>query len=263
MQDFKTTVIAGSPSDGAHLLEALKTSRLDVRRLSLRVGLFGTEPWSETLRQELNDGLGIDALDCYDLSEIGGSGVAGECPHKNGLHLAEDHYLAEIIDPESGKPLPDGQRGELVLTTLTKEALPLLRFRTHDLTTLHTAPCACGRTLSRLARISSRTDGLLFAQGFSFHPARITDILQGINGVAPHFLLTLSRKGGVDELEMQVEVALTPNSDSVGKLLAVEGRISEALHKTLGLNVKVRLVEPQTFTRITEGVATKVMDMRE
>ncbi len=263
MQDFKTTIIAGSPSDGLRLLEALKERQLDVRRLSLRIGLFGAEPWSETLRKELSEGLGIDALDCYDLSEIGGSGVAGECQHKAGLHLAEDHYLAEIIDPTTGAVLPHGERGELVLTTLTKEALPLLRFRTHDLTRLYTETCTCGRTLARLARISSRTDGLLFAQGFSFHPSRITAILREIDGVAPHFLLTLSRKGGTDDVEIQVEVALTGHADSVGKLLAVEQRINDALHKAIGLSVKVRLVEPQTFTRMTDGADTRVIDLRE
>lgn len=263
MQDFKTTVLAGMPNDGARLLNALAQGQLDPRRLSLRIGLFGAEPWSEKLRADLTSGLGIQTRDCYDLSEFGGPGIAGECEQQQGLHLAEDHYLAEIIDPVSGQPLPHGEQGELVLTSLTKEALPLLRFRTHDITSINAIPCACGRTLARMARISKRTDGLLFAQGISFNPARIADLLQQIEGTAPQILLTISRQTGEDELELMVEVAFIMHADSVGKLLAIEQRIAQTIRQTLGLNIKVRLVEAQTIEKISGGEALKVIDKRE
>ena len=262
MQDFHTTVIAGMPGDGARLLNALAEGKLDSRRLSLRVGLFGAEPWSEKLRTELTTGLGIHARDCYDLSELGGPGIAGECEYQSGLHLAEDHYLAEIIDPTSGRPLPAGMPGELVITSLTKEALPLLRFRTHDITTIDASSCPCGRTLARIARISERTDGLIFAQGISFNPTRIATLLQEIEGASPQVLLTIKRQGGEDELELLVEVAFVMHADSVGKLLAIEQRISQTIRQSLGLNLKVRLVEAQTISKLTGHQAFRVVDNR-
>lgn len=263
MQDFNATVLIGMPGDGARLLSELTRKQLDPRRLSLRIGLFGAEPCSDKLRDELSAGLEIQLRDCYDLSEFGGPGIAGECEQQQGLHLAEDHYLAEIIDPISGQNMPAGQVGELVLTSLTKEALPLLRFRTHDITSIDELPCACGRTLARIARIASRTDGLIFAQGISFNPTRIADLLQQIEGTAPQILLTISRNAGEDELELLMEVAFVMHADSVGKLLAIEQRITQTIRQILGLNIKVRLVEAQTIAKISAGEALTVIDKRE
>ncbi len=262
MQDFKTTLIVGLPSDATQLAELLAARGLDNRRLSLRVGLFGAEPWSETVRGQLEAQLGITALDYYDLAVLGGPGLAGECPAKQGLHVTEDQFLVEIIDPATGKRVPDGTQGELVVTTLTKEALPLLRFRTHDLTTLDTAPCHCGRTLARMARVAARTDGVRFLQGVGFDPARLASILAEIEGAEPHFQLILDRKGGVEEANLLVEVSPLLLTDSMSKLQALETRIVDRVQQTLGLPMKVRLVEPQTFTRLTEGATTVVIDNR-
>jgi phenylacetate-CoA ligase len=262
MQDFRTTVIAGTPSDGARLAAALNEHNLSAHGLSLRVGLFGGEPWSEAARAALADGLGIDALDYYDLSEVGGPGIAGECPHKVGLHLAEDQYLAEIVDPQTGEPLPAGQTGELVITTLAKEAAPLIRFRTRDVTSLSYEPCACGRTLARMARITSRTDDLVFAQGYSFHPSRIAALLGEVEGGDPRFLLAISRVAGSDEVDLHVDVAQAQSADSLGKLIALEQRITESIRKAIGITVKVHLVEAQTFARLAAERGARVVDTR-
>lgn len=262
MQDFRTTVIVGTPSDAAQLAEELTSEKFDARRLSLRVGLFASEPWSEALRAHIEQRLGIVALDAYDLSEVGGPGVAGECPAKQGLHLAEDHYLAEIIDPATGAVLPEGETGELVLTTLTREALPLIRFRTHDITRLDTRPCTCGRTLGRIARIAARTDGTRFAQGVSFHPDRVEAVLEAIEGAQPHFQMILDRKAGVEEVRLVVEVSPSVFTDSTGKLLSLEQRIIEGIQQATGLTAKIRLVEPQTFTRMIADNPNPVIDLR-
>lgn len=263
MQDFKTTAIVSTASGAAYLAEMIAERKLDIRRLSLRVGLFGAEPWSETLRAQVEERLAITALDCYNLSEVGGPGVAGECAAKCGLHLAEDHFLAEIVDPHTGKPLPEGEEGELVLTTLTREALPLLRFRTHDLTRLITGTCECGRTTARLARISRRTDDVLFVQGGKIYPHQVQAILADVEGAHPNFQLILSRKGGLEEVEIIAELAPDTPIDTPGKVLAIEQRIQERVQAGSGITPRVRLVESQTLARLTGDGATQVIDRRE
>jgi phenylacetate-CoA ligase len=263
MQDFRTTVLVGAPSDAAHLMEAVRDRDIDPRRLSLRVGLFGGEPWSEHLRGSIEQSLGITALDSYGLAEFGGHGLAGECAEKCGLHLAEDHVLAEIVDPESGQPVAPGETGELVLTTLTKEALPLIRFRTHDLTRLDVRPCACGRTLARIARVERRTDGQVFVQGgIGLRPTAIAGILREIEHAESRFVLRITRKGGVDEVELLVCVSDSLSVDSVGRVLAVEQSIAAQVHAATGLAVKVHLVEPQTLARVADGAVGHVVDQR-
>ena len=263
MQDFKTTAIVGTSSEAAHLAEMVAEHGMDARRLSLRVGLFGSEPWSESSRAHIERALGITALDNYGLSEVGGPGIAGECRHKCGLHLAEDHFFAEMVDPETGEPVPEGEEGELVLTTLTKEALPLIRFRTRDLTRLNTRPCECGRTLARMARIFSRTDDLLIVNGLKLYPAQVEEILADVEGAKPNFHIVLTRKAGEDEMEIFVELLSGLSADSVGKILAVEQRILERFQSTAGLSPKIRVVESQTIARLAEGNASRVTDRRE
>jgi phenylacetate-CoA ligase len=263
MQDFKTTAIVSAASDAVHLAEMVAEQGPDTRRLSLRVGLFGAEPWSEQARQQIEGRLGIMALDNYGLSEVGGPGVAGECAGKCGLHLAEDHYLAEIVDPQTGDVLPEGAEGELVLTTLTKEALPLIRLRTHNLTRLETGRCECGRTLARIARLTKRTDGMLCLQGKKLHPAQGGTILDEIEGAHPNFVILLERKAGLDAIEILAELAPSVRVDSPGKVLAIEGRIHDALQHLTGLSPRIRLVEAATLTRLAGEPAAQVIDRRE
>lgn len=262
MQDFNITTFIGSAGDAAALAAAVGEQGLDVRRLSLRVGFFGTEPWSEALRAQIESRLGITALDAYTLSELGGPGVAGECMAKAGLHLAEDQFLAEIVDPVTGDPVPEGETGELVLTTLTREALPLIRFRTRDLTRLTLAPCACGRTLARLGRISGRTDGLILIQGGRLHPDQVRQLLHAAEGAEPTFQIILDRKDGREEIEILAEFSPDLAIDSPGKVLALEARLEDGLQRETGLHAKVRLVEPQTIARLAEAGSGPVIDRR-
>lgn len=259
LQDFRTSVIVGASSDAVSLAARIEELGLDHRRLSLRTGFFGTEPWSEEERANIERYLGITALDYYGFAEIGGAGFAGECPCKNGLHLAEDHFLAEVIDPATGRVLPAGEEGELVVTTLTKEALPLIRFRTHDLTCLQTQPCACGRTLTRMARVARRTDDLLIVQGRKLYPAQIESILTAIEHATPHFRMVIERIAGLDDTELQVELLPSALADTPGKLVSLEQRIFQQVHEATGLSPRVRLVEPQTIERLA-GV--QVVDRR-
>jgi phenylacetate-CoA ligase len=261
MQDFRTTALVGSASAAAHLAHAMSALGIDRRRLSARVAVLGGGPWSEAQRASIETALGITALDHYGLSEVGGPGVAGECAAKCGLHLAEDHFLAEIVDPATGAPVPDGEEGELVLTTLTKEALPLIRFRTHDLTRFDPAPCACGRTSVRLARITRRTDGVLTVQGRKLDPTQVAALLTEIEGAAPRYCIVLDRKAGVEETELLVELLPALNVDSPGKVLALEGRIQERLQSATGLTPRVRLVESATLDKMTDG-AGNIVDRR-
>ena len=263
MQDFKSTAIIGSAGEAAYLAEVIAERQLDIRRLSLRVGLFGAEPWSEKLRARIEHTLGVVALDHYALSEIGGPGAAGECPEKCGLHLAEDHFIAEVVDPQTGEPLPDGRQGELVLTTLTKEALPLIRFRTSDLVTLDSVPCACGRTLARISRITQRTDNTLIVQGGRLNPDTIQAILTEIEGAVPNYQILLDRKGGHEEVEIVAEVVPGQAFDTPGKGMALESRITERIQTVTGLTVRVHLVEAQTLARLAGEHVGHVIDRRE
>lgn len=263
LQDFGPTVITCTPSFSLHLYEVAKDMGIDFAKLRLRVGIFGAEPWSEAMRAEIEKKLGIDALDIYGLSEIMGPGVSVECLEaKNGLHLFEDHFLPEIIDPNTLEPLPPGQPGELVITTLTKEAFPVLRYRTRDISLLNPEPCKCGRTLVRMGRIQGRTDDMLIIRGVNVFPSQIEAVLMEVRGVEPHYQIVVDRVGQMDTLEVRVEVDETTFSDEVRQLQQLEKKIEHNIKDYLGVSAKVRLVEPRSIPR-SEGKAQRVIDNRK
>ena len=263
MQDFGATVLCCTPSYALVIAEAGREMGVDWAAMPLRVGFHGAEPWSQTMRQEIEAALKIDALDIYGLSEVTGPGVSFECLHKAGLHLNEDHFYPEVVDPATGKQVKPGERGELVFTALTKEALPLLRYRTRDLTRLIEEPCACGRTLRRMERVTGRSDDMLIIRGVNVFPSQIEEVLMGIEGTTPNYLLVVDRKPRqMDELEVQVEVSPERFSDEIARLEAVADRIRAGIENTLGLHVSVRLVEPKTIER-SMGKAKRVVDRRD
>jgi phenylacetate-CoA ligase len=229
--------------------------------LSLRVGLFGAEPWSERMREAIESKLHITASDNYGLSEVIGPGVSGECEHRNGLHISEDHFLPEIIDPESGELLEPGQEGELVITTLSKEAMPLIRYRTRDLTTLDLAPCPCGRTTARMTRVHRRTDDMIIYRGVNIYPSQIEAILAEVEGTEPHFQIVLERKGSLDEMEIQVEMSPEIFPDTMRRLVEMEDKIRSRVAARVGVSPRIKLVEPKTLER-TSGKAKRVIDRR-
>jgi phenylacetate-CoA ligase len=263
MQDFGTTVLCCTPSYALVIGEEAKEMGVDFAKLPLRVGFFGAEPWSHSMRQEIEGALHCHALDIYGLSEIIGPGVGFECLEKSGLHVNEDHFYPEVINPETGEPVADGQLGELVFTTFTKEALPLLRYRTRDITRIIPGPCGCGRTARRVQRVTGRTDDMLIIRGVNVFPSQIEEILMAIEGTTPNYVLVVDRKPrGLDELEVQVEVSEGMFSDEMSKLEALSGRIRTEIDSSLGLRVGVRLVEPRTLER-SAGKAKRVIDRRD
>jgi phenylacetate-CoA ligase len=262
MQDLGSTVLCCTPSYALYLAEAAQEMGVDLRETALRVGIFGAEPWSERMRQEIEAKLGLKALDIYGLSEIIGPGVSIECEHQCGLHIFEDHFLPEIVDPGTGMPLPWGQRGELVLTTLTKEALPVIRYRTGDITSLNAETCACGRTMVRMAKPSGRTDDMLIVRGINVFPSQIETVLLQVEGVQPHYQIIVDRQHTLDDLEVWVEVSDEVFADEIRGLEALEQRIRNELHNALGIAARVRLVEPRSIQR-SEGKAKRVVDRRE
>jgi phenylacetate-CoA ligase len=262
MQDFKTTVLVGTASDAIHLATLIQTLGFDPRRLSARVAFLGGEPWAEAERILVESALQVTALDYLALDEVGGPGIAAECLHRSGLHVAEDHFLVEVIDPATGHPVAPGEPGELVVTTLTREALPLLRFRTRMLTHLDPTRCACGRTFARLARLLTRTDDLCFVAGRPLSPGVVSQVLQELEGIEPHYQLLIDRRAGADEVEILAELTPGLPIDSPGKVLALEARIAEGVHAATGIWAKIRLVEPQTIARITGGQSASVCDRR-
>jgi phenylacetate-CoA ligase len=262
MRDFRVTAICCTPSYFLHLLERAAELGVSVRDLPLRAGVFGAEPWTDSMRRRIEAEGGIRAFDIYGLSEIIGPGVAIECPCQNGLHIFEDHFYPEVIDPDSGEPLPDGEDGELVLTTLSKQAMPMIRYRTRDITRLTAEPCPCGRTLRRIGRIARRTDDMLIIRGVNVFPSQIETALLQVEGTLPHYQILLTRQKGLDALEVQVEVTQELFSDEVRELEGLHERLVEALDHTLGLRVSVRLVQPRTIQR-SEGKAKRVVDRRE
>ena len=261
MQDYRSTALVCTPSYGLTLADRMEKLGIDPATLALRVGLFGAEPWSEQMRGELEQRLRIIATDNYGLSEIMGPGVAGECLCKQGMHLAEDHFLAEIIDPESGSVLPEGSVGELVLTSLTKQAFPMIRYRTRDITRLHYDQCDCGRTLARMEKTRGRSDDMLIIKGVNVFPTQIEEVLFQIEGCEPHYQLVLDRVNNLDQLEVQVEVNEKIFFDEMKQQRAFVIAAEKKLHSTLGLSVKVKLVEPSSITR-HEGKACRVFDRR-
>lgn len=261
MHDYGTTLLGCTPSYALVMHEEFLESGLDRSEFKFKSGLFGAEPWSENMRKEIENKWEIDAYDVYGMTELIGPGVAIECAYKNGLHLAEDHFIAEIIDPETGEVLPEGSHGELVITSLTKEALPLLRYRTRDLTMINRETCSCGRTHGRIQKILGRSDDMIIIRGVNVFPSMIESILLQIPGIEPQYQLMVDRVGNLDRMEVQVEVSEGVFSDEVRKLEELEHRITRELDSGLGISVRVRLVEPRSIER-SEGKAKRIIDNR-
>jgi phenylacetate-CoA ligase len=263
MRDFKPTVITATPSYTLHLAEVAEEMGVSFKDLSFKFGIFGAEPWSENMRQEIERKLNLTAVDIYGLSEVIGPGVAIECHEaKKGLHIFEDHFLPEIIDPATGEVLQPGQTGELVFTSLTKEAFPVIRYRTRDITSLNPEPCICGRTHVRMNRVSGRSDDMLIIRGVNVFPSQIESVLMETSEVAPHYQLVVDREENLDTLTVRVEVGEKLFSDEVRQLQALERKISKNIKEMLGVSAQVKLVEPHTIQR-SEGKAVRVIDNRK
>ncbi|AJF06664.1 phenylacetate--CoA ligase family protein [Geoalkalibacter subterraneus] len=262
MQDFGSTVLTCTPSYSLFLAETAAEMGLDMRDFKVRIGIFGAEPWSDKMRDEIQGKCNLTAIDIYGLSEILGPGVAIECHQaQHGLHIWEDHFLPEIIDPETGEVLPDGEKGELVITTITKEGIPLIRYRTRDITRLISEPCICGRTHKRIERLSGRSDDMLIIRGVNVFPSQIESVLITIEGVEPHYQLIVDLDENLDTLEVQVEVNEKTFSDEIKVLQDLSNRIRKEIKDLLGVTCKVRLVEPKSLAR-SEGKAKRVIDNR-
>ncbi|MHB8148596.1 MAG: phenylacetate--CoA ligase family protein [Desulfobulbia bacterium] len=262
MQDFRTTALICTPSYALVLADAMEEMGINTSSLSLKYGLFGGEPWSEAMRQEIQNKLGIIATDNYGLSEIMGPGVAGECRECNGLHLNEDHFLFEVINPETLDPVRPGEIGELVITTLTKEAFPVIRYRTRDLTRIIEEPCPCGRTLRRMQRVLGRSDDMLIVKGVNVYPSQIEQVLFKIEGTSPHYQIVVEREGRLDKITVLVEVVESIFFDEMKKQREMIETIKRQLASELGIGVEVKLVEEKTITR-SEGKAQRVIDKRK
>ncbi len=263
MQDFSSTCLTCTPSYALTIAEELAEAGVDRKTLKLRVGIFGAEPWSENMRRQIEDKLGIDAIDIYGISEIIGPGVSVECVEaKKGLHVFEDHFIPEIIDPDTGKSLPYGRKGELVFTTITKEAFPVIRYRTRDISALHPEPCRCGRTHVRMERVTGRTDDMLIIRGVNVFPSQIEALLMGMEGVEPHYQIVVRREGTMDTMEVRIEVNEKMFSDEIKNLERLERKVEKAVKEALGVSATVKLVEPKTLMRF-EGKAKRVIDERK
>lgn len=262
LRDFGATALCCTPSYALHLWEAGQEAGIDFRELPLKTGVFGAEPWTEEMRQDIEQKMGINAMNIYGLSEVMGPGVAMEClDAKCGMHLWEDHFLPEIIDPVTGEVLPAGETGELVLTTLTKEGIPLIRYRTRDITSLDYTPCRCGRTHVRLTRIKGRSDDMLIIRGVNVFPQQIESILMESEGLTPNYQLVVDRVHNLDTLEVQVEVDEALFADEIRKLQSLESSIQKSIKEFLGVTTKVRLMEPHSIQR-SEGKAKRIIDKR-
>jgi len=262
MQDFKTTALVCTPSYALMLADTMMDLGINISGLSLKYGLFGAEPWSEAMRTEIQQKLGIKATDNYGLSEIMGPGVAGECLHGHGLHINEDHFLVEIVDPETFEPVAPGEIGELVITTLTKEAFPVIRYRTRDLTRLLPDPCPCGRTLRRMSRVMGRTDDMLIIKGVNVFPTQIETVLFAIEGTEPHYRIVVEREDHQDKATVLVEVNESIFFDEMKKQRQLVETIKKQLASELGIAVEVKLVEEKTLERF-EGKGRRVIDKRK
>jgi phenylacetate-CoA ligase len=261
MRDFGATALSCTPSYALYLAEGARDRGLRPEDLPLRVGFFGAEPWTNEMRRQIEDGLGIDALDIYGLSEMGGPGVAFECRCKAGMHINEDHYLAEIVDPESLLSMPEGEVGELVITTLSRAAQPLIRYRTRDLCSLTYEPCECGRTMARMTKPVGRSDDMLIIRGVNVFPSQIEEVLMAIPETEPHYQIVVDRKGHLDVVEVWIEVGEDLFRETMGQLEAFERMVQQRLYSVLNIQVKVRLKEPRTIAR-SEGKAVRVVDKR-
>ncbi len=262
LQDFGSTVLVCTPSYAAYLAESIAEAGIDPQELPLRVGVFGAEPWSYEMKKKIEDGLKIKAYDIYGLSEIIGPGVSNNCDCQDGLHIAEDHFVPEIIDPITLNQLDPGVTGELVFTTITKEAMPLLRYRTRDLSSLDYSPCECGRTNVRMAKIFGRSDDMLIIRGVNVFPSQVESVLLEIPEAKPHYMLIVDRKGTMDTLEIQVEIDEKFFSDEMSQLNNIRNKIKDKVESVLGISVIISLVEHKTIKR-SEGKAQRVIDRRK
>jgi phenylacetate-CoA ligase len=262
MHDFGSTVLACTPSYALFLAEAIEESGIKRDDLKLRVGVFGAEPWTENMRREIEEKLRIKAIDIYGLSEVIGPGVASECLIQEGLHINEDHFFPEIIDPDTLEILPHGSMGELVFTTLTKQGLPLIRYRTRDLTRLNYEKCSCGRTMVRMEKCLGRSDDMLIIRGVNLFPSQVESVLLDISEIKPHYLLIVDRINNLDSLELKVEIAEDFFQDKISELQSLREKIQNAIEGAIGLGLKVTLVEPKTLAR-SEGKSQRVIDNRK
>jgi phenylacetate-CoA ligase len=263
MRDFGSTILASTPSYALFMAEEARETGFDLKSMKIRSGCFGAEPWSENMRKQIELAWGIDAYDIYGLTEITGPGVAFECERKDGMHVNEDLFYPEIIDPESGRPLPDGEKGELVFTTLVKEGTPLLRYRTRDVTILTRGTCGCGRTTAKIHRLFGRTDDMLIIRGVNVFPSQIEHALIEIEGTDPNYVIVLDRGANhLDEVELQVEVKRELFTDETRSLESLKAKIESVMKSKLGIQLRVKLVEPKTIER-SVGKAKRVIDRRK
>ena len=262
MRDFGSVGLACTPSYALFLADAMLDSGISREEFKLKIGVFGAEPWTESMRKELQEKLGIKAYDLYGLTEIIGPGVGHECECQNGTHLCEDHFYPEIVDPATGEPLPPGAIGELVFSTITKEGMPLLRFRTRDLTSLNYEPCECGRTSVRMSKILGRSDDMLIIRGVNVFPSQVESVICEMPQLEPHYLLIIDRVNNLDTFEVQVEVKEEFFSDEMSKLLELKKQINHRLQSVLGISPDVKLVEPRSIER-SQGKAKRVIDKRK
>jgi phenylacetate-CoA ligase len=264
MQDFGTTVFCSTPSYALNIADFIEKNMPDfkIESTKLRIGVFGAEPWTEEMRKEIEQRLKIDAYDIYGLSEVIGPGVSAECKEKNGLHVFEDHFYVEIIDPDTGEVLPEGEKGEIVYTSLTKEAFPGIRYRSRDITRLYHDGCSCGRTLVKMDKVTGRSDDMLIIRGVNVFPSQIESVLMGFDGTEPHYQIVVDRKGSMDDIEVLVEVNEKIFSDEIKVMNNLSKNIADRFRSSLGISAKITLVEPQTIPR-SEGKAVRVVDKRK
>ncbi len=264
MQDFGTTVFCSTPSYALNVADYIETNMPDfkIESTKLKIGVFGAEPWTEEMRGEIERRLKIDAYDIYGLSEVIGPGVSAECSEKKGLHVFEDHFYVEIIDPDTGEVLPEGEKGEIVYTSLTKEAFPGIRYRSRDITRLYHDGCKCGRTLVKMDKVTGRSDDMLIIRGVNVFPSQIESVLMGFEGVEPHYQIVVDRKGSMDDIEVMVEINERIFSDEIKVMSNLSKNISDRFRSSLGITAKITLVEPQTIPR-SEGKAVRVVDKRK
>ena len=262
MTDYGTTALACTPSYALHLADAMAEHGYSLKDINLKKGVFGAEPWTENMRLELEKKWGIQAFDIYGLSEVMGPGVSNDCEFHSGLHVNEDHFFPEIVHPDTKEPLPEGEEGELVFTTLTKEGIPLIRYNTRDLSTLNFEKCQCGRTLVRMKKITGRSDDMLIIRGVNLFPSQIEHVLLEMGETSAHYMLYVDRQNNLDTLELQVELDESKLTDTIKDLQNLSKRIQHALNSAIGLSVKVTLVEPKTIAR-SEGKAVRVVDRRK
>ena len=261
MRDFGVTLVSCTPSYFIHLIGKAQEMGVDIKTLPLRIGVFGAEPWTDEMRRHIEAEADVKAFDIYGLTEICGPGVGAECMYQNGTHLFEDHFYPEIVDPETLEPLPDGTEGELVFTTLDRFAMPMIRYRTRDITKLIAEPCPCGRTIRRMQRISHRSDDMFIIRGVNVFPSQIETALLAIEGAAPHYQIVLTREDGLDDIEVRLEVKSEDFGDTIREIEAFQRKVQQQIHSVIGIRAKVTLVQPGSIPR-SEGKAKRVLDQR-